>query len=185
MTQLEKEEYARLLHESQSRLWTIAAAIVGDRNQAEDIVQEAAITGLRRLGDFREGTNFVGWISQIVRFTALNHLKMEKRRKISSLDVHTDVVANDSAVTSPPANTVTMAGELVPGQNEFDDRVARAIQNLDEVRRSCFLLRVIHNLDYRDISEMLDIPEGTAMSHVHRAKSELRNALASASEELA
>lgn len=184
MTQLEKEEYARLLHQSQSRLWTIAAAIVGDRSLAEDVVQEAAITGLRRLPDFREGTNFVGWISQIVRFTALNHLKMRKRCKVSSLDVHTDVVADSSQVTNPAAS-ITMAGELAPGQNEFDDQVARAIQNLDEVRRSCFLLRVIHNLDYRDISEMLDIPEGTAMSHVHRAKSELRKALASTSEELA
>ena len=182
MTQLEKEEYARLLRESQTKLWTIAAAIVGDRTLAEDIVQEAAITGLRRLADFTEGTNFVGWISQIVRFTALNHLKTRKRRKIVALDVHQEMAEDGLTKGDVADKAVTMQGSLAPNQTEFDDEVARAIQNLDPERRACFLLRVVHNLAYTEISEMLEIPPGTAMSHVHRAKTELRRALEATSQ---
>jgi len=177
MTQLERDEYARLLREAQPKLWTIASAIVGDRTLAEDVVQDAAITGLRRLGDFEKGSNFVGWISQIVRFTALNHLKTRKRRRIVAVDVHQRVEPSDTGEDRTGENAVTMRGELLPDQEEFDDAVARAIQNLESERRSCFLLRVVHNLDYKEISEMLEIPTGTAMSHVHRAKTSLRNAL--------
>ena len=140
-------------------------------------MQDAAITGLRRLGDFEKGTNFVGWISQIVRFTALNHLKVKKRRRIVAMDVHQGVEASETDADRTGENAVTMRGELLPQQEEFDDAVAKAIQNLEPERRSCFLLRVVHNLDYKEISEMLEIPTGTAMSHVHRAKSTLRNAL--------
>ena len=176
MTRLDAEEYARLLRTAQPKLWTLAAAILGDRTLAEDVVQDAAVTGLRRLDDFESGTNFLGWISQIVRFTALNYLKTRKRRRIVALDVHQDIEQESGETTKSP---VTPDGQLLPDQQAFGDQVARAIEQLDDVRRSCFLLRVVHNLDYKEIAEMMDLPPGTAMSHVHRAKSTLRKMLGS------
>jgi RNA polymerase sigma-70 factor (ECF subfamily) len=63
-------------------------------------------------------------------------------------------------------------------QTEFDDRLVGALGNLDETARICLLLRTLESMSYRDISRVLAIPEGTAMSHVHRSRRTLREALA-------
>jgi RNA polymerase sigma-70 factor (ECF subfamily) len=56
--------------------------------------------------------------------------------------------------------------------------------SLDEIPRTCLVLRVVHGLAYSEISSALDIPEGTAMSHVHRSRLALRERLRGREEEL-
>lgn len=180
MSRLSEENFVEQYSSAHRRLWTLAAAITGDQNSAEDVVQEAAITALRKLSDFADGTSFIAWMSQIVRFTALNSLKIRKRRRESSLCVHTDVepvAQNGQLVDSSATGAVTLQGELTEDQVEFDDEVASAIALLDPERRACLLLRTVHHMTYDQISEALQIPEGTAMSHVHRAKETLRKQL--------
>lgn len=180
MGRLSEDDFVKLYCDAHQRLWTLAAAITGDQNGAEDVVQEAAITALRKLSEFDEGTSFVAWMSQIVRFTALNFLKINKRRRESSLSVHTEVeqVARDGQTgEASAAGAVTMQGQLASDQVGFDDDVAAAIALLDPERRACLLLRTVHQMAYDEISEILGIPEGTAMSHVHRAKESLRKHL--------
>ncbi|MEO1495976.1 MAG: RNA polymerase sigma factor [Planctomycetota bacterium] len=176
MSQIDAAEFARLFDEAYPRLWTIAAAIVNDRDLAQDIVQESAMTGLRRLADYQPGTNFGAWMGQIVRFTALNSRRSATSRKMQAVETHqfSETVEGDAAETDEP---IDRQGRLVDDQQDFDDEVARAIDALDPERRSCLLLRVVHNLSYQEISEQLGVPEGTAMSHVHRAKSSMRKAL--------
>ena len=53
----------------------------------------------------------------------------------------------------------------------------RALRAVGEMSRACMLLRAVHQLSYREISELLGIPEGTAMSHVHRTREALRDRL--------
>jgi len=183
MSQLTQQEFAVLFQKAHSRLWTLAAAIVSDRTQAEDVVQDAAIVGLRRLGDFQQGTNFTAWISQIVRFTALNHLKTKKNRKALSLDLH-PIEEPSSAGRASTCPAVTPAGELSPDQQAFDDRVVVAMSELEPDRRACLLLRTVHGLDYQEIAQIVGVPAGTAMSHVHRAKASMRRGLDRAPESL-
>jgi len=74
-----------------------------------------------------------------------------------------------------PVNSST--GELNPLQQSFDDRVKAALQKLAPNARSCLLLRTVEKLSYREISELMDIPEGTAMNLAHRSKKKLRKLL--------
>jgi RNA polymerase sigma-70 factor, ECF subfamily len=176
---LDVESFAAQLTDCYQRCWLIAAAVTGDRVEADDIVQEASIIALRRLADFTVGTNFSAWISQIVRLTALNHLKKSGRRSV----VVTDPQAIDRAEGSNVASAkdgpipVTEDGRLPEHQTDFDDEVLHALRGIGDVARACLLLRVVHQLSYEDIARTLQIPEGTAMSHVHRAKQSLRQRL--------
>ena len=72
---------------------------------------------------------------------------------------------------------ISSDGRLLVDQGAFDDGVLRALSSLDETARACLLLRTLLDLPYRDISLALGIPEGTAMSHVHRARGILRRKL--------
>ncbi|MEN0112104.1 MAG: sigma factor, partial [Planctomycetota bacterium] len=58
--------FAEMFGEAYGKLCAVAAACVTDRVEAEDLVQDAALVGLRKFGDFRPGTSFVAWMSQIV-----------------------------------------------------------------------------------------------------------------------
>ena len=68
-------------------------------------------------------------------------------------------------------------GELKPLQNSFDDRVQTALEGIAPKARSCLLLRTVEGLSYKEISKLMDIPEGTAMNLVHRSKKKLRELL--------
>lgn len=177
MSQIDRNEFASLFQEAYPRLWTIAAAILGDRARAEDVVQDAAMTGLRRLATYEAETDFTAWMGQVVRFTALNARKSASQRKLQAVDGH---LLEQTVSESPAADSeaVSLTGSLTDNQDAFDDHMTQAVEALEPERRACLLLRVVHNLSYADISTQLGIPEGTAMSHVHRAKATLRRSLA-------
>jgi RNA polymerase sigma-70 factor (ECF subfamily) len=176
---LDAEAFTALLTGSFRRLWLIAAAISGDRTEADDIVQEAALVALRKRDEFAAGTNFVAWMSQIVRLTALNHARKSDRR----IPVPTDpalldhVGATGAGLSHDDACAVGLDGRLAHEQVDFDDQVMGALAGVGGVARACLLLRVVQDLSYAEISQALHIPEGTAMSHVHRAKRILRERL--------
>jgi RNA polymerase sigma-70 factor (ECF subfamily) len=160
-------------------LWCIAAGVLGKRDQADGVLQEGAMIALGKLDQFDPDTSFVAWMGRIVRFVALNHARRRQRRAACALDdekIEAPEVprASADAASAAPA---TARGELRPDQKCFDDDVCAALSTLDEIARACLLLRTLLDLPYREISLALDIPEGTAMSHVHRARRALRDRL--------
>lgn len=85
-----------------------------------------------------------------------------------------------TSVTSgaePTSPIDSETGELKPLQNSFDDRVKAALQEVAPDARSCLLLRTVEGLSYKEISKLMNIPEGTAMNWVHRSKKKLREIL--------
>ena len=175
---MDRAQFAALYHETYPRLCITATAIVVDRVQAEDIVQEAAIIGLRKFDQFTVGTNFGAWMSEIVRRCALNYVRKKKNRRTITSDPSTIDETVGQAVALR-LTAVTDDGRLVANQTEFDDEVISGLTLLSEEARCCLLLRIVQQLSYREISKLLCIPEGTAMSHVHRGKATLREHLTS------
>jgi RNA polymerase sigma-70 factor (ECF subfamily) len=166
--------------ESVSRtLWCIAAAVVGDRSAADDVLQESAMIALGKLDQFDANSNFVAWMARIVRFVALNHGRRRVAGSASTDPQSLDARADTSKRTSRTRNdALNGRGQLASDQEEFDDRVLSALGGLDANARACLLLRVVLDMPYRDIARALDMAEGTAMSHVHRARMSLRETLA-------
>jgi RNA polymerase sigma-70 factor, ECF subfamily len=175
---LSRAEFALRFAESSRLFWCIAAAILADRHGADDVVQEAAMTALGKLDEFDADTSFKAWMSQIVRFIALNHARLRRRRD-AALEGEAPRLATPDRRHASVAGAVDSRGRIHVDQGEFDDDVVRALAALDETARACLLLRVVLELPYREISTALNIPEGSAMSHVHRARRAMRDRLAS------
>ena len=121
------------------------------------------MTALDKLGTFRPGTNFEAWMSQFVRYVALNHRRKHARRARALNEQARGLAGSGS--TSPPSTAV------------FDAGVQRALDTLGETARTCLLLKTVVELDYAEISALLEIPAGTAMSHVSRARAKMRELL--------
>ena len=152
--------------EAASRLWwCIAAAVLGNRRGVEDVVQESAIIAMGKLKDFTPGTSFEHWMGQIVRYTALNEARRNQRR---------------GAMMKPGELMESVADKngSVGAHHGFDERTVSALNTLEPVARECLLMRTVLDLPYSKIARTLDIPEGTAMSHVFRSRQELRRLLA-------
>lgn len=174
---LSPEEFAALLDRHSRELWCIAAAILNHAERARDVVQEAAVVGLERRTEFQRGTSFPAWMGQVVRFVALNALR---REQIRSPGAPAAVLSGIPAAapldhSRPP---VTQTGSLRASQTAFSDAVVHALATLDARERAALLLRTVLDLPYDRIAEILSIPQGTAMSHVHRARKRLRDLLA-------
>lgn len=149
-------------------LWSVAAAVLGRREGAEDAVQEAVIVALGKRDEFSRVENFPAWMAQIVRFVALNKRRSARIRLAEGEETLQHVPARSSREDG--GDLIDQKGRMVGGTAAFDDNVMRAINGLDETPRACLLLRVINDMSYKEIGQILEIPEGTAMSHVFRAR---------------
>ena len=176
---LSRTKFAEFFENSWRTLWCVAAAVLGSRDEVEDVLQESALIALGKLGDFDPQSNFTAWMAQIVRYTALNTARRRARRRAVA-SIHDDLV-EQAAGSERRGNgfvSTSVRGDLPVYEEAFDDRLLGALKSLGEMPRACLLLRTVQDLSYREISQVLGIPEGTAMSHVHRTRQALRERLA-------
>lgn len=165
-------EFAELFKASFRTLWAIAVGIVRDPALAEDVVQDAAIVALGKLDQYQPGSNFAAWMAQMVRFVALNQSR--KTRSHHALSADPDRIGKGLAPVGGAIGTSQHDSE----RQRIDSRIMSALEDVADVARACLLLRTLDGLEYSEIARLLDIPEGTAMSHVHRSKRFLREKLA-------
>jgi RNA polymerase sigma-70 factor (ECF subfamily) len=158
---LSREQFAERFRESSRALWCIAASVSRDRAGAEDAVQEAAVIALGKIEEFNPTTNFIAWMGQIVRFVAMNSARTSARRERILRQNASDDLQHDAA---------EQAWGLSPA-------MSTALETLEPTVRACLLLRVVAEMSYQQISGVLEIPEGTAMSHVFRARKALASRL--------
>jgi RNA polymerase sigma factor (sigma-70 family) len=140
------------------------------RNQAEaeDLAQEALAKALRAFDSFSEGTNFKAWIFRILRNTFLTTRTGIASTRTSFIADHDELEERLSAGTTPE--------QLVIQLNDAS-HVQAALDELPPVLRECLLLCDVEELKYIEIASVLNVPIGTVMSRVFRARAALRNAL--------
>lgn len=142
---------------------------------AEDLVQNTLLRAFRARGRFEPGTSIRAWTATILRRVFLTDVVRAKRR-----GVETDTDAGDPLERA--------AGSLAPTSLEetpnfdrlaerLEDPVKRALERVPEVYRVPFLLAIVEDLTCSEIARRLGIPEGTAMSRIHRAREHLKRDL--------
>jgi RNA polymerase sigma-70 factor (ECF subfamily) len=157
-------DFLTLFETARPQMWLIAAGVTGNRSEADDVLQDAAMIAMRKFATFEPGTNFNAWMAEVTRNTARN-----ARRKHLRAHRLTQSVAR---LLSPAQHTPTAP------RTSREDLILNAVRSLEEVPRTCLLLRVVGGLSYESIAIITQIPEGTAMSHVFRAREKLRSHLA-------
>lgn len=172
-------EIAAHYKQAYPRLIAVAAGVLGRREGSEDIVQDAAGIAVTKRQRFANTAEFVAWMIGVVRRCALNERRKTQRRRTFP----TDPVTIQGVADRTPREPLPIdgsSGELAAGQVSFDDQLLAALEGLQADARCCLLLRTVHEMSYAEISALLGIPSGTAMSHVHRSRRYLRDRLGAA-----
>jgi RNA polymerase sigma factor (sigma-70 family) len=162
------EELAMPLFDS---LYNFARWLVHGTNDAEDLVQETYLKGLRSFASFQPGTNFRAWIFQILRNTFLSSRSKLERRMTVAMDSEED--GTELAVDTETPETI-----LIHRSNS--QLVRRAVDDLPVQYRETLLLCEVEEMSYQEIAEILSIPIGTVMSRLARARKAVRESLLSA-----
>jgi len=169
------EKFLRLLEPVRHSLHRFASRNVWRRDQVGDVVQEAVMTAWRHFPRFEEGTNFRAWMFKIL----LNTLYRTNRKFSRSREVR---VENETFDAQQSLERETAWASILEDPHRvlesLDDRVVKALEGLAVTERQCFLLRLLEDFSYKEIAEQLDLPLGTVMSHVYRARMKLRERLA-------
>jgi RNA polymerase sigma-70 factor (ECF subfamily) len=148
-----------MLPEMLPRLWAFALRISGNRHDAEDLVQRACVRALERAHELRPDTSPLSWMFAIVHSTWINEMRACNVRSHSSMewdDSFVEIVADPSTRT--------------PETNVTNGRIVSAVERLPEAQRVVMLLIAVEGLTYREASEVLDVPIGTVMSRLARAR---------------
>ncbi|QOJ14653.1 MAG: RNA polymerase sigma factor [Planctomycetia bacterium] len=163
------EEFLRLLAPLRDALWRYARRSLGSDDRAGDAVQEAALVAWSDFGRFEPGTNFRAWMYRILTNAIFRTRRRDGRQR--SLEA----LESEPVQTADAVDLTSVDGASL--REHLDDDVAAAMDELSAAERQCLLLRVLDGLTYREISGALDMPAGTVMSLVHRARLKLKAAL--------
>lgn len=161
-------------------LYRTALRMTGNPADAEDLVQETYLRAFRSIKQFKPGTNLRAWLFKIQTNSFINEYRKRVRRpRNTSLDDVEEYYLYSHLVESgvQPSSSVTEDEILA----QIDDaEVFRALDDLQDNYRQVVLLADVEGFAYREIAEILDIPVGTVMSRLHRARKRLKEQLISA-----
>ena len=145
--------------------YNLARWLLKDESDADDIVQDACIRSLRHFETFRGG-DARGWLLTIVRNCCYTFLR--KRRHEEPMTEILDEEQHDAA--GPDPETLLVQGIQA-------ERLGKLIEELPVAYREVLVLREIEGLSYKEIGSVTDLPIGTVMSRLSRARQRLQKAL--------
>ena len=170
----EREAYRPIVLRYQGRLHAMVMGMVRNGEDAKDITQNAFIKAYENLATFRIESSFYTWLYRIAMNLAIDHCRKGVRRKTSALD--DSVAPRDDDGTILQSTTIDNAHQAL-ARKELQKRIFAALDDIPEEHREVVLLREIEGLSYKEIAEVLDIPEGTVMSRLFYARKKLQAAL--------
>lgn len=172
--------FEELVRRTSPRILSLCARILGSREHAWDVAQEAYLAAWKAMSGFRGEATFYTWVRRIALNACLADLRRRQRIVTIPLHSHPGEDSEDGSAlaveehlaaldTSDPAEAL--------GRLEVRHAVEDAIRGLPEHYRIAFWLREVEGMSYRDIALALGLSEGTVKSRLYTAKRLLRERL--------
>jgi len=164
-----REAFGLLVNMYKKDAYFIALGLVGNREDALDLSQEAFVRAFRHIRDVQPGRRFFPWFYQILRNLCVSHLRKRKHRLAASLD--------DTNCPEVEARDDSFSPDAVVGKAETRNIVWEAISKLEPKHREVIILRHFRNMSYEEIAEALGCNKGTITSRLYYARSRLKELL--------
>jgi RNA polymerase sigma-70 factor (ECF subfamily) len=174
----EEAGYRELIRRYERPLFSLLYRMVRDRELAEDLAQETFVKALNAIESYRPEFKFSSWIFKIANNAAIDHLR---RRELDTLSLEGSPHAETPEAIEATALQIGDRQESpldAVEARELGGQIEAAIARLRPEYRACILLRHVEGRAYEEIAEILNLPLGTVKTYIHRARNELRQALA-------
>jgi RNA polymerase sigma-70 factor (ECF subfamily) len=169
------EAYRVLVERYERRIYHVIYGMVRSPEDAKDLAQDAFVKAFQNLHRFRLEAKFYTWLCRIAMNVAIDHLRKMKHRNHAEFD--------DARGGSEGAQVVRLhSAKDDPSENVARARMYKiimdAVETLPDDQKQVLILREIEDMPYKEIAEVLDIPEGTVMSRLYYARRRLQEQLA-------
>jgi RNA polymerase sigma-70 factor (ECF subfamily) len=163
--------FGALVRRYQDRLFNTVYRMVGNAEDAQDVVQEAFLSAYQSLDGFKGESLFFTWLYRIAVNTAISFKR--KHRVSVSLDSGKNgefpIEPHDDSEASVPSHALEQA--------EQERRIQQALNRLSAEHRAVLIMKDMEGQKYETMAEILQVPIGTIRSRLHRARLELRDVL--------
>jgi RNA polymerase sigma-70 factor (ECF subfamily) len=169
-----------LVHRYQEKAYGIAYHMSGDREEAQDLTQEAFLKAFRNIKKFKKRSSFYTWFYRILVNACLDGRRRRRRwEKIFTFWRPFKSEENNGKkeiIDTPDVGHDKNPFEVLRGK-QVQEETLRALESLPEKQRQVFQLKVFHDMSINEIAQVMDSAEGTVKSHLFRATQSLRRSL--------
>jgi RNA polymerase sigma-70 factor (ECF subfamily) len=183
-----KELFIELLTPHKDVLYGVCKNLIWNSNDIEDALQTAIMSAYKSFDKFEEGSNFKAWMIKFLINTVFNFNKKHTRLNIFEI-FHEEVLDNGKAFHDGHDNPDMF--EMLEAENIYheilkdplkllermDTNIKDSLLKLNMAERTVFLLKAITDHSYKEIANIIEMPVGTVMSHLYRARAKLRESL--------
>lgn len=172
---MDRSQFERLALEHLDAVYRVAFHLTRNGEEAEDLVQEVYVRALRPeavAGFESRGGGMRAWLFKIAHNAFFSRVKREKRGPQAVPEIR-----GEASTEPPPDEPPPMWDRTGLDWDMVDERLKRAIEDLIPEHREVLLMWGVDGLKYREIATILDVPIGTVMSRLHRARKLVADAL--------
>lgn len=167
----EDSAWEELIRTHTRRVYSICYRFTGIDGEAQDITQEVFLRVFQSLQSFRSGEgSFSVWLSRLTRNLLIDNYRRGKMQRAS------ESLEDKLPVIEEKASGFSKTDSLV-NTREASEMVQLALQKLSPELREAVVLRDLEEMEYKDIAEVLKVPEGTVKSRINRGRAELARVL--------
>lgn len=174
-----QEQFLELLTPLKKPLLGYIRYLLWNKGDVEDALQNILTEAYRKFGEFEPGTDFKSWIFKVASYTVFNMNRRYKRDTAKERSLTETIEPPDPGKSEQESDYQ----QLLTNQIQIDvleqmsNEVKTSLDVLNQDERSVFLLRVLAGLSYKEIAGILEIPPGSVMGWLSRARSKLRQYL--------
>jgi len=169
----DQHAFAEIVSLYKDKLYQLAYRMTGNRQEAEDVVQETFLRVYKNLDQFDDKQKFSTWIYRIATNQCIDRLR--KKRKVYSLDAESSEHEGLDGYDMMPSDNRTPESELLLSETQI--LVQKALETLPPKYKSVMILRYMQDLSLQEIAEVLDMPVTTVKTRVHRGREFMRKRL--------
>ncbi|HYP51765.1 MAG TPA: RNA polymerase sigma factor, partial [Pyrinomonadaceae bacterium] len=167
LARLGDEEAFRLIFEQHHRIvLRFVYGMVGNLDLAEELTQETFLSAYRTLDSYKEEGKLTAWLCGIAKNVARNWTRSQKRETVS-VDLDEQQVFDVKDNVNQPPDNILLNGEL-------NDKVVAALHALDEDKQTVFILKVLRQFSYEEISRITGSTVPKLKTDLHRARIEMQ-----------
>lgn len=161
--------FSEIVKRYQRAVYRVAFGLARNASDADDLAQETFVKAYQAIGRFRLGEPMFPWLARIATNQALSLFRRRKRRPETPLEPLVEAGRQWGVEDDPVEHTA---------EREQHRHLQEAFDQLKPEHRAVLVLRVVEDLSYDDIAQSLNVPIGTVMSRLSRARAELKVRLA-------
>ena len=173
----ERPVFAVLVKRYQGPLYNFALRHLRNPSSAEEVVQDAFVRLVQNAADFKHEARFSTWMFTIVRNLCIDQIRKASLRRHPSLEEPKRAEEGEGPTLGEQTADSKANVERTAVSTEIRERLMQAVDALPDEQREVFLMREVSNLPFKEIAEIVGIPENTVKSRMRYALERLQAAL--------